>query len=98
MTRDHVVGTLFFRKPLPSDMVVVPACRGCNEAKGKLEEYLRDVLTADVACSANPVVKEIVAGPVSRSISTNRSLLAGAFRAGGSWVPILEVRPWHWTT
>ncbi len=87
-TKDHVVAKSLFRRPLPSNMVTVPACLECNREKGKLDEYFRDVLTADIVCSDNPVVKDIVTGPVRRWMGTRRSLLGRDFLTDGRFVPV----------
>ena len=87
-TKDHVVAKGLFRRPLPPNMVIVPACLECNREKGLLDEYFRDVLTADFVCSNNPVANDIVTGPVRRSLGTRRSLLGRECLRKGRLIPV----------
>ena len=72
-TGDHVVPKCLFIPPLPQDVVVVPACRACNEDKSQDDSYLRDILVMDYQGSENPVAREIFQTKVMRSAKRNRS-------------------------
>lgn len=77
-TMDHVVPRTLFVPPRPSAMVTVPACHPCNNDKSRYESYLRDVLVSDYTLHENPLARELFAGPVMRSVKTNRSFLSKA--------------------
>ncbi len=47
-TRDHIIPKTLFPDPKPAGLLTVPACRECNEAFSKDEEYFRDRLAAVV--------------------------------------------------
>jgi hypothetical protein len=72
-TRDHVVPKCLFIRPLPQDVVVVPACDACNKDKGKDDTYLRDVLVMDYQGSESPIAREIFDTKVMRAAQRNRS-------------------------
>jgi hypothetical protein len=73
---DHVVPKCLFIPPVPLDMVTVPACRNCNQAKSANDDYFRDMLIADMFCSSHPVAQALLTGKMRRSIQTNRSFVA----------------------
>jgi len=41
LTRDHVPPKAIFSKPLPSNLITVPACAKCNNAASNDDEYFR---------------------------------------------------------
>jgi len=41
LTRDHVPPKAIFSKPLPSNLITVPACAKCNSAASNDDEYFR---------------------------------------------------------
>jgi hypothetical protein len=45
-TRDHVPPRGMFPKPLPTDLITVPACHTCNSASSLDDEYFRLVVSA----------------------------------------------------
>lgn len=47
-TRDHIPPKCLFASPRPNDLVTVPACKSCNEAYSKDDEYFR--LTLSFRC------------------------------------------------
>jgi hypothetical protein len=40
-TREHVPAELFFARPLPVDLITVPACESCNIGSQRDDEYVR---------------------------------------------------------
>ena len=50
-TREHVVPRCFYPIKPNAPLVTVPACRSCNEALSKDEEYLRAVMVASASSS-----------------------------------------------
>jgi len=79
-TRDHIVSKGLFPRPLPPFMVTVPACLKCNQNKSQDEDYLRDVLIADIHTSEHPKAKAIFDGPMARARAKNRSEIARSAR------------------
>ena len=49
LTRDHIPPKNLFPKPLPSNLVTLPCCRGCNAGASKDDEYFRFLVTRDDA-------------------------------------------------
>jgi hypothetical protein len=72
-TMDHVVPKCLFVPPLPSDMVTVPACKGCNQKKALNDPFLRDLLVMDLQCADFPIAKGLRTGKVMRAAKKNRS-------------------------
>jgi hypothetical protein len=87
-TRDHVIPKALFPGPLPSNMLTVPACFDCNQRKGELDTYLRDVVTADLSSYGNPAARAVLEGQVRRSVRSNRSLLWRGAAARTRWVEV----------
>ena len=85
--REHVIPRCLFPKPVPSFMLTVPVCRACNKAKGKLDEYVRDVLVLDIDCSNNAAARKLLNGEVGRAIRKNRSEVARAAKKGACLEP-----------
>lgn len=88
--RDHVPPKGFFTKPLPSDIVVVPVCTGCNQQFSKsLDEPARAFLLPRLAyrsASATSLWKS----SVLRGLSRNRRIasnLRGSFTRVRTWSP-----------
>jgi hypothetical protein len=75
VTRDHVVPRALFVPPYPSHLIVVPACRPCNEAKSRNEDYLRDFLTVAYRGSQSPITQTLLSQKVLRSFRRNSSEL-----------------------
>ena len=75
VTDDHVIPKCLFVPPLPNNMVVVPACRPCNEEKGGDDTYLRDMLVVDWENDPHPLAQGDLKGKVIRAIGRNRSHL-----------------------
>src|SRR5688572_16056796 len=44
LTKDHVPPQALCAKPCPPDLVVVPACKPCNEGASKDDEYFKTVM------------------------------------------------------
>jgi len=53
LTRDHVPPRVFFSKPCPDRMLVVPACFGCNQGYKADDEYTRIALALDVRAASH---------------------------------------------
>jgi hypothetical protein len=77
-TSDHVVPQNLFVPPLPVNVITVPCCEECNQEKRYYDDYLRDVLVADLYCAADPLARNIAEGKMARAISRNRSDFARA--------------------
>lgn len=75
-TRDHVIPKCLFERPLPVKMLTVPACDDCNGRKARHDDFLRDLLTTDIAASESPVALRIFNGKVIRSSQQGKSLFA----------------------
>lgn len=84
ITSDHVVAQGLF-PATPEFWPTVPACRPCHDEKTRHEEYLREMLVADISASKHPIAQTIFNGPVMRAAGTNRSRLAKAARADGKF-------------
>jgi hypothetical protein len=83
-TEDHVVPVCLFNRPLPPDIVKVPACNDCNHAKSKNDDYLRDMLVIDIHCSHHPVAQALMDGKMKRAMQNNHSKVArAAVKSGG---------------
>lgn len=71
-TMDHVVPKCVFIKPLPQNMVTIPACEKCNSEKAKYDDVIRDIVAVDFRMESHP--KHIpLFEKVRRSVRTNRS-------------------------
>jgi hypothetical protein len=68
-------------------MVTVPVCQDCNKYKGKLDEYVRDVLVLDIDCSNNAAAQKLLNGEVARAIRKNRSEVARIARMSARLEP-----------
>jgi hypothetical protein len=54
-------------------MITVSACLACNQQKGELDTYLRDVLTPDLFSYESPQARAVLEGKVRDSVRRNRS-------------------------
>ena len=75
-TKDHVIPKTLFTKPYPSNLITVPACLGCNNAKSLDDDFLRDWLTVDLIGSQSPTAREIFDTKVMGSVARNSSVVA----------------------
>lgn len=57
VTRDHVPPRALFPRPLPSDLITVPCCQPCNNAKSREEELFR--LIATLGIKKTPEAKSV---------------------------------------
>jgi hypothetical protein len=71
-TADHVIPRSLFQRPLPVNLIKVPACEPCNNQKSQSEDYLRDMLAVSSA-ERHPVAEALLSGAMARSVSKNRS-------------------------
>lgn len=87
-TDDHVVARNLFLPPRPDDMVTVPACDDCNGRKSMCDQYLRDMLVADIETYNHPRARRLLDGKAMRAFRSNRSRLAQAARTRARYVPM----------
>lgn len=71
-TREHVPSKCLLQKPYPAEMVTLEACRTCNEAFSRDEEYFKAFLWAVLAGSTDP--EEQKADEVGRTLRRNSKL------------------------
>lgn len=76
LTRDHVISRCLFPCPRPNVMVTVPACEPCNARKALHDDFLRDLLTTDVAGGESPIAQKIFREKTLASVRKGSSLLA----------------------
>src|SRR4051812_45735772 len=86
-TMDHVIAQLLFSKPLPNNMITVPCCWDCNQAKKLDDEFLRDMMIVDVENDHHGINAGPKRGSVQRSMRRNQSMLAREIRAKGPLMP-----------
>lgn len=79
VTRDHVIPECLFKRPYPKNLITVPVCHKCNNAKSKNDDYLRDFITTDIYGNQSPIAQEIFRDKVVRSCRSNRSLMTREF-------------------
>jgi hypothetical protein len=79
-TRDHVLSKALF-PTLSDNMITVPVCFECNQAKSRDETLLRDMLVTDLNGYEHPAAQELFKGKVKRAIGRNQSELARAARS-----------------
>jgi hypothetical protein len=70
-TSDHVPPKTLFPSPLPKNLITVPACRECNSAFSKDDEFFRLVLVIDEKTKGNPA-REALVPAVKRSLARFR--------------------------
>lgn len=88
LTRDHVIPKSLFLRPLPADIVTVPACDDCNSRKSKHDDFLRDLLTSDIAGSESPIAHQIFLEKVLSSNRQGKSLVARIAIQSARRIPI----------
>jgi hypothetical protein len=76
ITSDHVIPKALFPRPLPTQMVTVSACHDCNSKKSKHDDFLRDLLTTDIAGNQSPIANSIFRDKVLSSHRQRKSLLS----------------------
>lgn len=76
LTRDHVVPKCLFIRPLPLDMITVPACEECNGDKSRHDDFLRDMLVIDIASEGNPIARKVFESKSIRAYQKDKSLVA----------------------
>ena len=83
VTREHTPPKCVFPEPRPSNLITVPACRECNSASSKDDEYFRLVLTLRDDIHRIPLVKEKLWPKVRRSLQkeTKRGLQSSLFHS-----------------
>ncbi len=107
-TEDHTIPKSVFLKPLPDNMVKVPACLKCNGEKSKDDDYLRDMLLVDWENELHPMAQSDLRGKLIRAIGRNQSHLirqgrttrrptpfhspGGVYLATASAIPIDQAR------
>lgn len=87
VTGDHVVPKCLFLRPLPQDVVVVPACEACNRDKSKDDTYLRDALVMDYQGSESPIARRLFDTKVKRSAKRNSSDVVRAAMTRARFIP-----------
>lgn len=75
-TRDHVIPKSLFTRPLPTNMVTVPVCESCNHHKSLNDDYLRDMLVADVQAAQHPTAQALFRGKVMSAVRKHKSVIA----------------------
>ena len=76
ITRDHVIPRSLFLRPLPDEMVTVPACDACNSKKARHDDFLRDLLTIDFEGCESPIAQRVFQEKVLSSHRQGKSLLS----------------------
>jgi hypothetical protein len=87
VTKDHVVPKGLFVQPYPTNLITVPACAPCNNAKSLDDDYLRDLLVCDLYGSESPVAKQVFRKMLG-SDSRGSSIVARAARAEMQFKPL----------
>lgn len=89
LTDDHVPPQALWSKPRPRDLVVVPACRECNTAASRDDEYFKTMLVLKEGSSRHSEAKA-VSDSVVRGLQKPRK---AGFRR--TVLSSLQVRPLH---
>jgi hypothetical protein len=92
VTRDHVIPRTLFATPPPPNLITVPCCLECNNEKSKDDDYLRDILTADIYANAHPIARSIFEGKVIKSVRRNSSDFARVATTSARTNPIYTKR------
>ena len=88
VTDDHVIPQCLFNKPLPKDIVLIPACAKCNNNdKSKDDEYLRDYLVTDIHTSNHHIAQSIFHSKFLSAVRQNKSALAREVTKSASQEP-----------
>jgi hypothetical protein len=114
LTPEHVLQRSLFpeNRPRPSKLVIVPICKPCNDRKGGDDSYIREMFAFDRACEGNPIVRQLLGGPIKRSVQKGWSQFAktaiqrgkpsplftdaGIYLGEGVGIPILHKRVQSW--
>ncbi len=86
-TKDHVVPECLFKKPYPPNLITVPACEPCNNAKSLNDDFLRDMLVCDLFGSQSPVAQKVFESMLS-SDRKDSSVIARLARANAQFKPL----------
>src|SRR4051812_32449628 len=89
ITRDHVIPRCLFPRPLPQDMLTVPACDSCNGRKSRHDDFLRDILVTDIAATESPVAQELFRVKVLSSHQQGKSLASRIALTDSKPIPFL---------
>ncbi|SRR5258706_5021968 len=76
VAKEHVVPKCLFIKPYPPNLISVPACDDCNNAKSLDDDFLRDFLVCDNFVSQSPVAQQIFQQKMLSSQRKGSSLIA----------------------
>ena len=76
ISREHVIPLCLFKPPYPPNLITVPGCDECNNAKSLNDDFLRDMLTCDIVGSQSPVAQVIFHEKVLSSQRQNSSVIA----------------------
>jgi hypothetical protein len=79
-TKDHVFPKALFTAPLPPNMITVPACVACNQAKKECDTYFRDYLAVDMRSHGHETAWTQFVGPVLRSARRKQSEFLNHFK------------------
>lgn len=74
-TNDHAPPKALLRRPLPSNLITLPACRSCNSGFSFDEQVVRTIVTLS-GSRPESVAARAVGGQVSRAFDRNRKLHA----------------------
>jgi hypothetical protein len=74
-TKDHIPPECFFAKPLPGDLLTVPACDPCNSSFGHDDGFVRNLLISLADTEDHPTVKLDLRHRRNRSLSRDKKLL-----------------------
>lgn len=90
-TRDHPVPENLYPVELRArlQMLVVPSCRPCNDAKSRVDGTLRDFLLIDMDSSEHPVVRQVFQDKMMTAVSDNHVRLLDGFYKGKN-VPVFN--------
>jgi hypothetical protein len=82
LTRDHVIPRALWggKGNLRAHVVVVPACRECQQKWDLQAEYFRNTLIAMIDKGTHPVANKVLEGPVIKSLERNEKAIAALFR------------------
>jgi hypothetical protein len=85
-----VIPRCLFLRPLPVEMITVAACVDCNSRKARHDDFLRDLLTSDIAGSESPIAQKIFQEKVLSSNRQGKSLLARIALDSSKEIPIIS--------
>jgi hypothetical protein len=74
-TSDHVPPECFFARPLPNDLITVPACESCNHAFGEDDGFVRNILVSLADAERHPDVVRDLQGRMRRALAGDQKLL-----------------------